>query len=221
MTIVLGVETATPWTAVGLCEGEAILAERSVRCRGGHASGLPELVSEVLDSAGRSAREIGAVAVSIGPGSFTGLRVGLGFAKGVALARGVPLIAVGTLAALAQATKMEGRIACCLDARKQEVYLAIHEARGGWVLPRLEPVAVPPEQVESCLRQHGPVDLFVGDGAERYPGLGKGLRVRPLDDCCPSGGQVARLGGRERAVVDPGSLVPFYARLPAAEVPLT
>lgn len=221
MKTVLGVETATRWTAVGLSQGDEILAERSVWTRGGHASNLPELVSEVLEAARRSPDAFDCIAVSIGPGSFTGLRVGLGFAKGLALARAVPVVSVGTLSAMALAAETEGRIACCLDARKQEVYIAIFEVQEGRVAQvRLEPRALSPTEAAIRLRAEEAISLVVGDGPERYPELAEGRRWRPLDDRCPSGGRVAVLGGQSSAW--PATpLVPFYARASASGASLT
>src|SRR4029450_12398160 len=100
-----GLDTATWTAAVGLARADCALAEDVERASRAHIASLPHLVERVLARAGLGIRDVEALAVSIGPGSFTGLRIGLGLAKGLAFAGGLPLAAVPTLDALAHAAE--------------------------------------------------------------------------------------------------------------------
>src|SRR5207302_5277280 len=119
------------WTAaVGVARDGAVLAEGAHRESRSHTASLPALVERVLGDAGLALEDVEGLAVSIGPGSFTGLRIGLALAKGIAFAGGLPLVGVPTLEALAHvADASPGETICAaLDARKREVYAALFTA---------------------------------------------------------------------------------------------
>ena len=129
------------------------------------ASLTAPLVKEVLDEAGLSARELDAVCVSSGPGSYTGLRVGVSTAKGVAFGAGIPLLTIGTLDILVSGVSGEGApqfIVPMIDARRMEVYTAVYSAEGKRLTP-VEAKVIGPDAFREYLEQ-GEV-LFVGDGA--------------------------------------------------------
>ncbi|MFM7737165.1 MAG: tRNA (adenosine(37)-N6)-threonylcarbamoyltransferase complex dimerization subunit type 1 TsaB [Alphaproteobacteria bacterium] len=148
--LVLGIETSTRLGSVGVVEcpgtspggsGDVVLAEVTRDSELRHGAALPGLLDEALASAGRDLAEVEVVAVSIGPGSFTGLRVALATAKGLVLGTSVRLVGVPTLAALAEAARARllaaGReiapgalLAPCLDARRGEVYGAMFAVPG-------------------------------------------------------------------------------------------
>ncbi len=125
---VLAIETATTVCAAAVVSGGRILAEASLREKYVHAEKLMTLIDGVLRQAAITLGQLDGIAVSIGPGSFTGLRIGLSVAKGLAFASGKPLVAVSTLQALAQRAIDEGlveeyvSILAALDARRNEVY---------------------------------------------------------------------------------------------------
>lgn len=200
-----------------------VLAEAAEATRGSHVTGLPALVERTVAGAGLAMADVQAVAVSIGPGSFTGLRVGLAFAKGLVFAGGLPLVAVPTLEALAfVAEAPPGTTVCAaLDARKREVYAALFRVDAGGRPVRLTPDrALAPEALARELR---PGCVLVGDGAEAYAdALAAAGDVRPFATHPPRGGVVARLGEeRLRAgdAADPGTLEPAYVRPPEVELP--
>ena len=129
---VLGIDTGGPRADLALVVGGRVLAEGS-HSVASHGAELPAAVAQVLASAGLSIRELKAVAVGIGPGSFTGLRVGLSYAKGLKLAVGCALLGIPSLDTLALTALAEisvtpaGRLICpVLDARKGEVYAALY-----------------------------------------------------------------------------------------------
>jgi tRNA threonylcarbamoyladenosine biosynthesis protein TsaB len=124
----LGIETATAVCSVALVKDGAVLAENTVNQRYAHAEKLFGFLDDVLERSGVTLQELQGIAVSIGPGSFTGLRIGLSAAKGLHAATGIPVVPVPTLEALARNCADEvrtagiGNILAVLDARREEVY---------------------------------------------------------------------------------------------------
>ncbi|OFY88984.1 MAG: tRNA (adenosine(37)-N6)-threonylcarbamoyltransferase complex dimerization subunit type 1 TsaB [Bacteroidetes bacterium RIFCSPLOWO2_12_FULL_31_6] len=104
MSIILGIETATKICSVAISDGEKLLAIKEEGGAYSHSQKLTVFIQEVLDQAGKTFKDIDAVAVSKGPGSYTGLRIGVSSAKGLCYALGIPLIAVDTLQAMAKNT---------------------------------------------------------------------------------------------------------------------
>ena len=199
-----------------------VLAEDEYRESRSHTATLPALVDQVLARAALSIDDVEALAVSIGPGSFTGLRIGLALAKGIALAGGLPVVGVPTLEALAWVAEASpGQTICAaLDARKREVYAALFAATGG-APRRLSPdLALSPEVLVGRLT---PPCVVVGDASEVYGALlGARAVLRPFATHHPRGGVIARLGF-ERLLAgeggNPGPLEPTYVRAPDAELP--
>jgi tRNA threonylcarbamoyladenosine biosynthesis protein TsaB len=243
--LILGIETATRAGSVALVRAGAgaetqILAESSFGESGASAAEILPAFEECLTSAGAAESSIEAIAVSIGPGSFTGLRVGLATAQGLALGTGAQLIGVPTLDALTR-TALEqdesirpGDLVCpCLDARRGEVYATLHHVSAATRVrferlrddAALSPVALK-EWIQEALATRG-VGLvhFVGDGAERY----RAEIVEPvlasaaggsLVVARPRAATVAVLGEellRERGPDEPAAMVPRYARASEAE----
>jgi tRNA threonylcarbamoyladenosine biosynthesis protein TsaB len=199
-----------------------VLAERALRAQGSHAASLPGLVDRVLAESGLGVEDVEAVAISIGPGSFTGLRIGLGFAKGLCFAGDLPLVTVPTLEALAHAVEAPADATVCaaLDARKREVYAALFAAEPAGGRRRLGPdEALAPDALAARLP---PGCLLVGDAAAAYPAIFVArARVLSFDRHPPRGGVVALLGWRrlvagERA--DLGAVEPAYVRPAEAEL---
>jgi tRNA threonylcarbamoyladenosine biosynthesis protein TsaB len=228
----LAIETATPAQGVALAEDDRLLAELSYEAKGNRGGLLLPTVDRVLQKAGLTARDLDAVAVSVGPGSFTGLRVGLATAKGLALGTGARLVGVPTLEALAEGYALpSGTICALLDAYRGEVYMALFRRVGaggeGSALERLSPDAVlAPEAVKAALADvEGPVHL-IGNGATRYrerleAALGGRACVTEQGLCAaPSAAAVARLGFRQLAGGNKPDVevAPIYLRRAEAEV---
>jgi len=199
-----------------------VVAEGVHREPRSHTASLPGLVERVLRDAGLGVDDVEGLAVSIGPGSFTGLRISLALAKGLAFAGGLPLVGVPTLEALAHVAEAPpGETICAaLDARKREVYAALFVA-GDAAPRRLTPdLALSPEALAAQLT---PPCVLVGDAGERYRDvLAPHATLRPFATHHPRGGVVARLGSArlaagERANI--GTLEPTYVRPPDAELP--
>ncbi len=172
--LILSLETATESCSVALSAGEKLIAEKYINQPKAHAALLAKYIREILRENGLEVRDCAAIAVSEGPGSYTGLRVGVSCAKGLCYGAEKPLIAVGTLAVIAQCAIDNGfaggehpdsLIVPMIDARRMEVYTAVFDARGRQISPT-EAVILNENSFASELEK-GPV-LFTGNGAEKF-----------------------------------------------------
>jgi tRNA threonylcarbamoyladenosine biosynthesis protein TsaB len=166
---ILGLDTATWKASVGLRIDGELVSEQSRTADGSHAVSLLSLIQEVLQDGGCSVRELDAVAVSGGPGSFTGLRIGLSVAKGLAYSTGARLIAVPTLEALARTVAhFDGKVCPVLDARKGEVYAACFQSSSGGLERLTDDLLLTPEELLALLEASDlPALSRVSSGAAR------------------------------------------------------
>lgn len=208
--------------AVGLSRDGEPLADVALPDSRSQASVLPGLVETVLGKAGMRVDQLDAVAVSSGPGSFTGLRIGFGFAKGLVYAIGANLVLVPTLEALAAVVGGDfGPVCAALDARKQEVYAALFEPDGTGGLRRTtEDLALPAADLAARLPDGC---TLVGDAGEVYADvLGPRATLLPYGTRHPVGSVIARLGS-ERLIAgnyaEAGTAEPCYVRAPEARLP--
>jgi tRNA threonylcarbamoyladenosine biosynthesis protein TsaB len=225
--VILALETATPRGSVALVSGGAVLAEVFL-LPGPRASGsyLPA-VDALFAAAGAAAGDVSAVAVSAGPGAFTGLRVGMSAAKGFCFGWGVPLVPVPTLLALAHRFPGEGRIVCPVqDARRGEVYAALFRWDGGELVRLSTDMAIAPALLPGRIPD-GDV-LFCGDGVapfgERFrEAMGDRAVLVPADEGIPRASAVGIVGERtfrDGGAEDPRTVLPFYLRSSGFEPPL-
>jgi tRNA threonylcarbamoyladenosine biosynthesis protein TsaB len=164
--LVLAADTSTAHFSVALCDGDAVLAEQFQAAPRKHSERLLDAVDTVLAEADKRLSDVNLLALSAGPGSFTGLRVGAAAWKGLALGAGLPLVAVPSLEALAHgAGPRDGVVCALLDARMDEVFAAAYVVEQESRVPLLTEQAIP---VESFLDMLSDAALFVGDGAELY-----------------------------------------------------
>ena len=213
----LAIDTATEACSVALlCEGGVIGRLKLVGR--GHGDEILEMVNAVLDEAGLQLRALDGIAVSVGPGSFTGVRICVSVAQGLAFGAGLPVVGVTTLEALAlQAMRGGGdHVLACLDARMGEIYWGCFSPdveRG--VAPRSEPAVGPAAAIRVPFK-----GAFTGIG--RGFGAYAGLRTLPgvvlpagADEALPDAADVVRLGALRLAAgegVDPDNLRPVYLR---------
>lgn len=166
MARILLIETSTSVLSVALAQDGTVAHERVCTQPRMQASLTAPLVKEVLDQAGLNVKDCDAVCVSSGPGSYTGLRVGVSTAKGLAFGAGIPLIAIGTLdilvAGALEESAPKGHLVPMIDARRMEVYTAVYSGEGQR-LTEVESKIIGPESFADELAK-GEV-LFVGDGA--------------------------------------------------------
>lgn len=205
----LGIETATQICGAALTRDETLVVEYRSALKNAHGRLLTAAVARLLEDAGWQSRDLDAIAVSIGPGSFTGLRIGLALAKGLALAHDIPIIPVPTLEALAsQAPAVSGLIAPLLRARTEEYYTALFRRRSSG-----------DEKVESerVIRWHELADQVPREAllisAAPLPPLPAGWQAAPLPFGQPGGYAIARLGyqrHRDGAAAASELLEPHY-----------
>ena len=184
----LAFDTATFWGRFALAADSALLAYRQVNVSGKYADALLPVIDDLLAEVGRDRGELSVLGVTQGPGSFTGVRIGVATAKGLAYGLGIPLVAVPTLAAMAAALLEQGQdgdlAVPVLDARRGELFAAVYSRRGRWVETVAEPAALPPDVWWERIRAAA-VDLeplvWGGDGVSRL--LGQGVNLRPELQC--------------------------------------
>ncbi len=222
--LVLAIESSTQWLGVALLHGETLLERRREHHRGPGSERLLPLLDELLSAAGRSLDEIGAYAVSAGPGSFTGLRVGIATVKGLAFGGEAQIAAVPTLEALTHAAAVaDGVVVAALDARRGELYASAARFRpGASATPMLEACVVEPRELDRRLPE-GPV-VWVGDAPGAAEVLRRPVEVREPPRGAPDPEWVGRLGARILAAgggIRPEALVPRYLRRAEAEAKRT
>jgi len=238
--LVLAFDTSTLQGSVGWIRaaggdrpGIESFAEESAPASPGHAETLVGRIERVLSTGGLRVEDVDLVVFCRGPGTFTGLRIGLGTAKGLALARGVPILGLPTLEALSVSAGSNGVLVPVVDARRGEIYAAVHRVEGAGRRPSAATLA--PERV---LRPDGIGDLLaeaghegpaaiLGNGAIRYrdrllASLSEGSFDLPARAAAPSAYWMAVLGlsrFSQRGGDDPAAVEPVYLRAPDARLP--
>jgi tRNA threonylcarbamoyladenosine biosynthesis protein TsaB len=216
--IVLGIESSTSVCGASVYEDDLLLALEEVDEKRVHAERLLPLIDQALRRSGRPLAALDAVAVSIGPGSFTGLRIGLSVAKGLVLPRGIPLVAVPTLEALAwrtvRARQFRGLVLAALEARRDEVYCQLFEASGSEIRQVWEPRDLTVDRLRGELGDSEA--LITGDGrAKVLRGMSARLKEADPSVAACSAAEVARLGvtlARAGKTEDPALLEPRYIK---------
>lgn len=218
---ILAVETATSRGGVALADDDRIVGESIVADPRLQAERILPMIDELLKAAGWSVRDLDAIAVSIGPGSFTGVRIGLSTVKGLAMAANIPIIPVSTLDALGtMLAPFKGYIRPMLDARKSEVFTALYDGSGN----RLgDFVVIRPEVLVEKMSAETPV-LIAGEGAVRYREIFEkklGTAMTYADEVGPRPSSVAVFGRKLFALgkaEKPETIVPVYVRKSDAEL---
>jgi tRNA threonylcarbamoyladenosine biosynthesis protein TsaB len=213
----LAVETSTLAGGVALLDGERLVAEYLLDVGIAHSERLMAAVDRVLADARWTARDLAGLAVAVGPGSFTGLRIAVSTVKGLALALRLPIAAVPTLDAMATAVPWASLPVCpVLDARKGEVYASRYHWEDGVMRRDWEYVALPPEALAARLSEP---TLLIGDGAAGIASVHG--RLLPSPQRLPSPACVGALGLaqlRAGETVSAAALSPLYLRPSEAEL---
>jgi tRNA threonylcarbamoyladenosine biosynthesis protein TsaB len=211
---VLAIETSSPRGSVALTERGRVIVSFDHEQANAHAERLLPLVERAIAESGFSKRSLERVAVGVGPGSFTGLRVGIAHAEGIALGLGIPLVGVGALRAMAATARDgDGRLRVpVLDARRDEVFVAAYTHEGE---ERLAPTALPRASALGELEKLGPDLCFIGAAAALLSETVERLEGRDHD--LPHAREVALLGSRLDPARHPPD--PIYVRGVGATLP--
>ena len=204
--MILAIDTCLFACSAAVVQDGAVLAGRVEPMSRGHQERLAPLVAQLMGEAGVAFGQLDRIAVTVGPGSFTGLRVGLAFAKGLSAALAIPAVGVGSLEALAQPHK--GRVFAVLDAKRGQVYLQAF-ADGAAVSA---PDALPIETAAARVAELAP-DILVGTGAALLAEMRPSAQAIVIDHADPAA--IAAIGAA-RAPTPPR---PLYLRAPDAKLP--
>jgi tRNA threonylcarbamoyladenosine biosynthesis protein TsaB len=214
---VLALEASTLAGGVALVDDERLVAEYVLDVSLTHSERLLATIDRVLGDAGWTPQDLDGIAVAIGPGSFTGLRVAVSTVKGLALALSVPVAAVPTLDAMAAAVPFAGLPVCTvIAARRNEVYACLYRWQDGGMRRQWDYLALTPAALAERLRE--PV-ILAGDGAAVI--VSPHAHSLPAPRRLPAPACVAVLGLerlRSGDVVKPADLAPLYVRPPEAEL---
>ena len=219
----LTVDTSTNVFSIALSEDATVLGEESGDAGPSTSAAIPSLIRSLFNHAGFKPEDLDAFAVTVGPGSFTGVRIGIALVKGLAFAAGKPVVPISSLELLAMnARKSPVPVCTMFDARKGEVYTATFSFMDGMKPILIEKAADPLTVIDETTE----ATLFIGDGATRYRELICGrlgrLALYPEEHLHRPKASAAvplaieRLGSG--AVVSPFDLLPRYLRLSEAEL---
>ncbi len=217
---ILGIDTSAVTVSCSVCEVDgnpSVIAEGLLHTKRVHSQTLIPFLESMLTNADVALSEIGAFAVSVGPGSFTGLRIGVSAVKGMAYALGKPCRAVSTLSALAyNFTATDAVVCAAMDARRNQVYNALFRVSGGKVERLCDDRAVSAKELRAELERFDEKIILAGDGAElvyRETGVGT---LAPPQLRFQSGTGVC-FAAQPLPDTSAAALMPVYLRLPQAE----
>lgn len=222
---ILALESSAAACSAALCEDGALLAQSIQNSGLTHSRTLMPMVRDMLANSGRALEEADVIAVAAGPGSFTGIRIGVAAAKGLAWGLEKPCAACSTLASMAwPLAHMEAEICAVMDARRHQVYNARFRGTGEGLVRLCPDRAVSLAELGEELKNSGARQILVGDGAvlcyNELKELGLDLRLAPPHLRFQSAWGVAREAlelARAGRLTDAAGLVPDYHRLSQAE----
>ncbi len=218
--MILAIDTATRWLGLALHDGTAVKAELGWHCLNNHTVELTPAIADLQQRMGISLADLAAIAVAIGPGSYTGLRIGLAVAKGLSMANQIPLIGVSTMDIIAAGFGPEaGELITVVEAGRTRVSTAVyHWQNDGWQMVELSRIDSWDELLE---RLEGPL-TFAGeispDAMQKIRTSGKLFQVATAVNSVRRAGHLAEIGWqrlRSGKVDDAALLVPAYQQEPA------
>lgn len=223
---ILAIDTSTAVAAVALMDDEKLLGEYTINNKKTHSQKLMVLIKEMLDNLEVKPSDIDVFAASIGPGSFTGLRIGVTTAKAMAYATAKPVIGVPTLDALAYNVVTSSFIICpILDARNNQVFTALYEVKDKMPERITEYLGIPVSELVQMIKEKNKKVIFTGDAIDLHKTyfmskLGENCEFAPLADKLQRAASVAEIAlkkVKEGKFESSFELVPFYLRKSQAE----
>lgn len=224
---ILALECSAGPSSCALVENDKVLAHEYIHVPLTHSQTLLPMAQRVLRDTGTAVKDIDLFAVSAGPGSFTGVRIGVATIKGLSFGTDIPCAAVSTLAAMAHNAKglpFDGVICCTMDARCMQVYTACFRCTQGVITRLTEDEAISVEELKTRLLALGEPIVLVGDGAEMcYKHLREtvpDIRLAPpairFQNAVGVADEATIMAGNGQLTTDE-KLLPIYLRLPQAE----
>ena len=223
MTLMLGIDTATTGCSVALMDGATCLAENQSRMPRGQSEALAPMIEDAMKSAGISFDRLDGIAVTRGPGAFTGLRIGLAAARAMALSIAKPCIGITTFDSLsAQARQRENietgtALLVAIESKRVEIFVSMYGFDGALLI---EPSALRPEAIEKMPEGITSV-IIVGDASQKVESalIGR-VDVRRIEDIeVPDAKVVANFGLNLLGTPELATPTPFYLRPPDASIP--
>jgi len=232
--LILAIDSSTPVAGIALLDEEKLIREEFINYKKTHSETLMPMVDEILRGCDKSLADLSALAVTIGPGSFTGLRIGLAAVKGLSMAADLPVVGVSTLDVLAHNIAYSDTLVCpILNARKQEVYTALYDNCGFYPHRLSDEMACSPQEFAdlalSKAQERGLNKItLLGDGYYPYrgifaDGLGDRLLTAPSHLMLLRASALGSLAVERAARGDFDEIIsmrPRYVRLSEAELKL-
>lgn len=222
--LTLGIDSSAAAASAAIVEDGKLLGEYYVNTKQTHSQTLLPMVQGLLENVGRSCSELDALAVSHGPGSFTGVRIGISCVKGIALPNDTPCVGISTLEAIGYGgIALEGAVLCAvMDARCNQVYHGLFQVEGATLRRLSEDCALAISDLETQVRQYGERLVLLGDGAAlcHRTFASWGARLAPEAIRFQRASSVALLGeaaAKAGCTMTAAALAPVYLRLPQAE----
>lgn len=216
--MILGIDSSAISAGCAIADGGKIIAEEYLNTRHTHSETLLPMIKGVLAKAGVGLADLECVAVSGGPGSFTGLRIGISCVKGICDGAGIPCVSVSTLEAVAyNFVQIDGIICACMDARCKQVYNALFRSENGVITRICEDRAISVELLSEELCEMREGIILAGDGAElthkytneKYTLAPPALRFQRGSGVC--------FAATDKQPIPCDAVMPTYLRLPQAE----
>lgn len=224
---ILGIDTATRVAGAAVIGDDRLIAERFIHNLQTHSQNIIPMIQQVIDDSGITPQDLDGIAVTGGPGSFTGLRIGMSVAKAMALVLNIPVAAISTLEVLAwNLYRTEGLICPVLDAKKNEVYTCIYKSVDSGIAELIKPAALSLDAlIKELSRFEGPV-TFLGDAVPVYGDiirerLGQQALFATKVNSFPRASAAAELALARITESNPGDstfLQPVYLRKSEAEI---
>jgi tRNA threonylcarbamoyladenosine biosynthesis protein TsaB len=224
--LLLAIDTTTKICSAALGDSNKILAEYTLNIKNTHSKHLMPLIVSLFKDAGVDKSLLEGVVVNVGPGSFTGIRIGMATAQGLCQGFNIPVLGVMNLDALAEACSFYNGLICpILDARREQTYTALYKNGPSGPVAVEEAAALSLEELTARLNRYDEEIIFLGDGIEVFredlkTALGERYREMPYSSRFNRAALVLQKGIRawqEEGPISPYALRPFYIRLPEAE----
>lgn len=216
--MILGIDSSAITAGCALCDSGRCIAEQFLNTKHTHSQTLLPMVESMLKSADIGLSQVDKIAVTVGPGSFTGLRIGIASVKGMAMGAGKPCVEVSTLEAIAyNFVGIDAMICCAMDARCGQVYNALFKSEGGVITRLCEDRAIKCADLYEELKKLDGSIILAGDGAELLDNATEHSFTLAPTALRYQRGLGVCLAAQGKETIDAAALMPSYLRLPQAE----